>query len=97
MNFIILRIVTATGGVTTQSLGSLDPQLYKASDDDDYDVTDDHIGRIWFAVEYENQSEKLLLTLVKVKNLPTIAAGVSGSCDHFVRSVDVIPWKPLFF
>ncbi|PVD39244.1 hypothetical protein C0Q70_01872 [Pomacea canaliculata] len=45
------------------ALGSIDPSLYKISDeDDDYDIPRDHLGRIWFAVEYELETEKLLVT-----------------------------------
>ena len=56
----------------TWPLGSIDPRLYKLTsdnDDDDYDPPDNHIGRVWFGVKYEAQSEKLLVALVKAKNL----------------------------
>jgi len=56
----------------TRPLGNIDPRLYKLAsdgDDDDYDAPDNHIGRVWFGVKYEGQSEKLLVTLVKAKNL----------------------------
>jgi len=55
----------------TRPLGSIDPRLYKLAtdtDDDDYELPDNHIGRVWFSVKYESQSEKLLVTLVKAKN-----------------------------
>ena len=83
----------------TRPLGNIDPRLYKLasdSDDDDYDPPDNHIGRVWFAVKYEAQSEKLLVTLVKAKNLASrvhLGAGSSTStpssssaaADFFVR------------
>jgi len=56
----------------TRPLGNIDPRLYKLatdSDDDDVELPDNHIGRVWFAVKYEPQSEKLLVTLVKARNL----------------------------
>ncbi len=54
----------------TASLGSLDPSLYRTVDtDDDYDIPANHIGRIWFAVEYERELERLLVTVIKAKNL----------------------------
>ena len=70
------------------SLGSIDPSLYKHSDvDDDYDIPDNHIGRIWFAVEYERETEKLLVTLIKAKNLPSRSFSSHNQCDPFVRWV----------
>ena len=70
------------------SLGSIDPALYKVSDeDDDYDFGPQHIGRIWFAVEYERETEKLLVTVIKARNLPNRSLGNANGCDPFVRSV----------
>ena len=68
------------------ALGAIDPSLYKIVDeDDDYDIPADHIGRVWFAVEYERETEKLLVTLIKAKNLPTRQYGNNSSCDPFIR------------
>ncbi|XP_062614521.1 synaptotagmin-15-like, partial [Saccostrea cucullata] len=67
------------------ALGSIDPSLYKIVDeDDDYEIPLDHIGRVWFAVEYERETEKLLVTLMKAKNLPTRQYGNNSSCDPFI-------------
>jgi len=69
----------------TRPLGSIDPRLYKLAsdnDDDDYDPPDNHIGRVWIDVKYEAQSEKLLVTLVKAKNLASrvnVAAAASAT------------------
>ncbi|XP_041363619.1 synaptotagmin-15-like [Gigantopelta aegis] len=68
------------------ALGSIDPSLYKISDeDDDYEIPQGHIGRIWFAVEYERETEKFLVTLIKAKNLPSRILGHDNGCDPFVR------------
>ncbi|KAL4239871.1 hypothetical protein ACF0H5_000671 [Mactra antiquata] len=68
------------------ALGSIDPSLYRISDEDDnYDIPPDHLGRIWFAVEYERETEKLLVTLIKAKNLPSRTFGTTNACDPFVR------------
>ena len=68
------------------SLGSIDPSLYKMNDaDDDYDIPEHHIGRVWFAVEYERESEKLMVTLMKAKNLPSRSLTAANSCDPFCR------------
>lgn len=70
------------------ALGSIDPTLYKIVDEDDtYEIPVDHIGRLWFAVEYERETEKLLVTLIKAKNLPTRQYGNNSSCDPFVRLI----------
>ncbi|BFZ02988.1 hypothetical protein BsWGS_06027 [Bradybaena similaris] len=68
------------------ALGSIDPSLYKVADEDDhYDIPPDHIGRVWFATEYERETEKLMVTLIKAKNLPSRTQGVDNACDPFVR------------
>ena len=67
-------------------LWSLDPRLYKNADDDDdddYDIPDNHIGRIWFRVEYEKLTEKLLVTVIKARNLVSRLQMAPG--DFFVR------------
>lgn len=53
--------------------------------DEDYDFGLGHLGRIWFAVEYERESEKLMVTLMKAKNLPSRTLGNNNGCDPFVR------------
>jgi hypothetical protein len=69
-------------------LGNLDPSLYRQHDtDDDYEMPDHHIGRIWFRVQYERETEKLLVTLVKAKNLPSKSLTTNNVCDPFVRWV----------
>ena len=67
-------------------LGNLDPSLYRQHDtDDDYELPDHHIGRIWFRIQYERETEKLLVTLVKAKNLPSKSLSATNVCDPFVR------------
>ena len=59
--------------------------------DDDYEYPDDHVGRLWFAVEYENEAEKLTVTLIKAKNLPSRVLGNTNGCDPFVRWASTLP------
>ena len=67
-------------------LGSIDPSLYKQHDaDDDYEIPDYHIGRIWFRVQYERETEKLLVTLIKARNLLSRSLTHGNICDPFVR------------
>ncbi|KAK2141170.1 hypothetical protein LSH36_1148g00001 [Paralvinella palmiformis] len=80
---------TPDRGIRTQDvtcLGSIDPSLYKYHDtDDDYELPDYHIGRIWFRVQYERETEKLLVTLIKARNLPSRSLSHGNTCDPFVR------------
>ncbi|XP_006814049.1 synaptotagmin-15-like [Saccoglossus kowalevskii] len=69
-------------------LGEINPDLYKIHDDDDDVDTyypEDHMGRIWFAVEYEHESERLVVTLVKARNLPSRVLGSVNQCDPLVK------------
>lgn len=67
-------------------LGGLNPELYKLQDDDDEtDFPENHIGRIWFAVEYELESERLVVSLIKARNLPSRVRGSVNQCDPLVK------------
>ncbi|XP_068915104.1 synaptotagmin-15-like isoform X3 [Tenebrio molitor] len=67
-------------------LGVIEPALYKNTLDlDDVQWPEGHIGRIWFSLRYEPSTEKLLVSLLKVKNLPSRTVGTVNSCDPFVR------------
>ncbi|WAQ96368.1 SYT15-like protein [Mya arenaria] len=71
--------------VGAYALGSIEPSLYRTADKaDDYDIPQDHLGRAWFAVQYEKETEKLLVTMIKAKNLPSKACAASNGCDLFV-------------
>ncbi|XP_077113305.1 synaptotagmin-15 isoform X2 [Ranitomeya variabilis] len=63
-------------------LGSINPALYKyPEDNEETDFPEGNIGRIWFAVEYEYETEKLVVSLIKVRNLQFN----SDSCNPFVK------------
>ncbi|XP_073451302.1 synaptotagmin-15 [Aquarana catesbeiana] len=63
-------------------LGSINPALYKYRDDnEETDFPEGNIGRIWFAVEYEHETERLVVSLIKVRNLHFN----SDSCNPFVK------------
>ncbi|XP_065157323.1 synaptotagmin-15-like isoform X1 [Atheta coriaria] len=67
-------------------LGVIEPALYKNTLDlDDIQWPDGHIGRIWFSLRYEPSTEKLLVSLLKAKNLPSRTLGTVNSCDPYVR------------
>lgn len=71
------------------SLGSLNPDLYKDidNDEDGLDIPVDHLGSVWFAVDYERDTERLTITLIKARNLRNRSPFGGISCDPFVRSV----------
>ncbi|XP_078578799.1 synaptotagmin-15-like isoform X1 [Branchiostoma floridae x Branchiostoma japonicum] len=68
------------------SLGAIDPDLYKATQDDsETNFPENHLGRVWFALEYQREAERLLVSLIKIKNLPSRTPGSSNACDPFVK------------
>ncbi|XP_063585843.1 synaptotagmin-15-like [Penaeus indicus] len=69
------------------SLGTINPELYKTDElEGEYDqYPDDHIGRVWLQLEYFSDSEKLLVNLIKAKNLPSRLIGSINACDPYVR------------
>lgn len=73
----------------TSSLGSLNPDLYKDPAEgelDEYPLG--HIGRIWFTLDYDKPTEKMHVTVDKVRNLPP--RGKQHGCDAYVRLVECI-------
>ncbi|XP_076258076.1 synaptotagmin-15-like isoform X2 [Rhynchophorus ferrugineus] len=67
-------------------LGVIEPALYKSTLDlDEMSWPEGHIGRIWFSLRYEPSTEKLLVSLLKAKNLPSRTLGTVNNCDPFVR------------
>ncbi|XP_077999360.1 synaptotagmin-15-like isoform X2 [Glandiceps talaboti] len=68
-------------------LGEINPQLYKIQDDEEEHnyFPEDHTGRIWFAVEYEHEAERLVVSLIKAKNLPSRVLGSVNQCDPLVK------------
>ena len=72
------------------NLGAIDPELYDdVSDDDvtDYDIPEHHIGRLWFALDYKAENERLIVTVLRAKNLQStsMAGGASNLYDTYVR------------
>ncbi|XP_071052260.1 synaptotagmin-15-like isoform X2 [Onthophagus taurus] len=67
-------------------LGVIEPSLYKSTLDlDEIQWPEGHIGCLWFSLRYEPSTEKLLVSLLKAKNLPSRSLGTVNSCDPFVR------------
>ncbi|XP_015273029.1 PREDICTED: synaptotagmin-15-like [Gekko japonicus] len=63
-------------------VGALNPELYKFPEDkSETDFPEGCIGRLWFSVEYEPESEKLLVSLIKARKLQP----PSASCCPFVK------------
>ena len=70
-------------------LGGLNPDLYRIGgldpEGEDDDFPDNHRGRIWFKVNYEEKNEQLTINLIKIKNLPSRVKGSVNCSDPFVR------------
>lgn len=59
-----------------------------AEEDDDFYsgvYNQSNIGRVWFSLEYDPETEKLLVTLLNIRNLPTSFASNQNSRDPIVR------------
>ncbi|KAM9611426.1 synaptotagmin-15-like isoform 2-T2 [Morphnus guianensis] len=63
-------------------VGTINPELYKFPEDkSETDFPEGNIGRLWFSIEYEKESERLLVSLIKVRKLQPPA----DSCSPFVK------------
>uniref|UniRef100_A0A8C0IV65 C2 domain-containing protein n=1 Tax=Chelonoidis abingdonii TaxID=106734 RepID=A0A8C0IV65_CHEAB len=63
-------------------IGSINPELYKFPEDkSETDFPECNIGRLWFSVQYEQEAERLLVSLIKARKLqpPT------DSCSPLVK------------
>ncbi|XP_044739041.1 synaptotagmin-15-like [Chrysoperla carnea] len=70
----------------TYSLGTLDPTLYRNTPElEMFEWPEGHLGRVWFSLKYESFSEKLLVTVQKIKNLPSRTLGSVNSCDPYIK------------
>jgi len=77
------------------NLGLLKPELYANQEESDSEMEEDlplgNIGRVWFSLEYDASSEKLIVSVDRIKNLPgrqqrsSIALSSTSSCDPFIR------------
>ncbi|KAL1781018.1 synaptotagmin-15 [Sigmodon hispidus] len=52
------------------AIGNINPELYKSPEDtSETDFPDGCLGRLWFSVEYQQESERLLVGLIKAQQL----------------------------
>ncbi len=73
----------------------LRPELYTIdaeSVDEGEDFPANNIGRVWFRIEYNCDTENLYVTLINIKNLParqtrgsSLSMASGSTCDPFVR------------
>nr|XP_005992468.1 PREDICTED: synaptotagmin-15 [Latimeria chalumnae] len=64
------------------AVGTVNPDLYNFPEDDsEIDFPEGNIGRLWFVVEYEQEAERLLVSLIKARNLLSF----SETCNPFVK------------
>jgi uncharacterized protein with von Willebrand factor type A (vWA) domain len=79
-----------TEGRRSRSLSSREPSPTRATDGEDDDrYPDDHIGRIWFSVQYDYKKQSLELMLQKALNLPDRSATVK-TCNPLVK-ISLLP------
>ncbi|XP_067002894.2 synaptotagmin-15-like [Anabrus simplex] len=78
---------TRSNSFSCYGLGVIDPALYRGALDleEDLQFPEGHLGRLWFSLRYEPATEKLLVSILKAKNLPSRTVGTVNSCDPFVR------------
>ncbi|NWH82356.1 SYT15 protein, partial [Piaya cayana] len=63
-------------------LGTINPELYKFPEDSsETDFPEGNIGRLWFSIEYKQESERLLVSLIKLRKLQP----PNDSCSAFVK------------
>ncbi|XP_043912440.1 synaptotagmin-15-like isoform X2 [Protopterus annectens] len=63
------------------AFGKINPDLY-SEEADEMDYPDNNIGRLWFVVEYESETERLLVSLIKARNLQLSSC---ETCNPFVK------------
>ena len=75
-------------GQASRSVSSREPSPASALEDDNDDADEDypldHLGRIWFNLEYDKSAESLAVTLVKARNLSP-RGKATKTCDPFVK------------
>lgn len=63
-------------------VGNINPDLYKSPEDtSETDFPDGCLGRLWFSVEYQQESERLLVGLIKARQLQV----PSEACSTLVK------------
>lgn len=63
-------------------IGNINPELYKSPEDtSETDFPDGCLGRLWFSVEYQQESERLLVGLIKARQLQV----PSETCSPLVK------------
>ncbi|XP_071526688.1 synaptotagmin-15-like isoform X2 [Panulirus ornatus] len=74
------------------SLGTLNPELYRIPDhlDDPGSYPEGHLGRLFLTLHYSQESEKLQVGLLRLRNLPSRTPGSTNACDPYVR-LTVLP------
>ncbi|XP_026321477.1 synaptotagmin-15-like [Hyposmocoma kahamanoa] len=70
----------------TTDLGVLDPSLYKPDCiDEDLMWPEGHVGRVWYTLKYESSTERLQVTILKAKHLPSRTPALANACDPYIK------------
>jgi len=78
-------------GIAT-TVGLLKPELYDTEMEyEDEDLPPGNMGRVWYSLEYDPHSEKLIVQVDRIRNLPgrqqrgSVSLSSTSSCDPFIR------------
>ncbi|XP_050665768.1 synaptotagmin-15-like [Leptidea sinapis] len=70
----------------TTEIGVLDPALYKSDCHvEDYLWPEGHVGRVWFTLKYESETETLQVHIIKIKHLPSRTPALANACDPYIK------------
>ncbi|KAL1240267.1 Synaptotagmin-15 [Trichinella spiralis] len=76
-------------------LESLNLELYASSEGDEYVFGENHIGRLWFELEYDSDRQRISVCVGKVRNLPNHNYG-KEVCNNFFIRVYLSPFDRQF-
>jgi len=86
-----LTTVQDPPGIAT-TVGLLKPELYDTEMDyEDDELPFGNMGRVWYSLEYDPHSEKLIVQVDRIRNLPgrqqrgSVSLSSTSSCDPFIR------------
>jgi len=87
----VYTVFTLCLGSSARDYG-LDLSLYSDDDpslmsggDEGLDIPENNVGRVWMSLEYNPETERLHVMLMKIKNLPSRTCSSNNACDPVVR------------
>ncbi|KRY13345.1 Synaptotagmin-15 [Trichinella patagoniensis] len=90
MCLVEIQVFNRISKITLQQkslLESLNLELYASSEGDEYVFGENHIGRLWFELEYDSDRQRISVCVGKVRNLPNHNYGKEVCNNFFIRQV----------